>query len=427
MRVTLLSNGHGEDIVGATLAEKLLRLRPTLELRAFPTVGAGRAYERLNVPILGPRQALPSGGFTLHSSWALKSDLRAGFLPMTARQVRALRALSTDVLIVVGDVYALLLSNLVRTRARFYVQTLVSSHHQTELSGARGRALNRFFMERFSLPERLLIRRSVRHSYVRDAPTAALLGRYGIPVSALGNPMLDALEPARELSRPLKLEPPVVALLPGTREHAARALTLMLRALRCWPTATGLVAWAGERLPDLPGWRLEPLSPHLWQLRLLEPNRPDVSHLNVSRLDRTAVTDAGAATGPTSPQMTSPRVFLLTAHFAEVLHASQLVVGAAGTAHEQAAALGRPVVAFALPPLYTEAFVANQQRLLGAALHVCKAEGDALPAELAAALRGLWETPARYQQASQTGRERMGSPGGGLAIARDILKRVEFH
>ncbi|ADI13922.1 lipid-A-disaccharide synthase-related protein [Truepera radiovictrix] len=385
MRVTLLSNGHGEDTVGATLGEALRSLAPELALQAFPTVDAGEAYERLGVPILGPRRVMPSGGLTAHTLAALLADLRAGFLSMTAAQVRALRRLETDALVVIGDLYALLLSSAVRTRSRFYVQTLVSSYH------AGGRSLNRYFMERFSLPERALIRRLVRHTYVRDAPTAALLARYGLPASALGNPMLDPLTapPEADLALGVPLTPPVVALLPGTRRYAPAALERMLGALERWPEATGLVAWANGALPTLPGWRLEPVGPGWRVVRSATSAHP-------------------------------PRVYLLQHRFAEVLRASQLALGTSGTAHEQAAALGLPVVAFALPPDYTPAFLANQARLLGAALTLAAAN----PAALAEALQRLWGDPERYRRASEAGRARMGAPGGGEAIARDILRRL---
>ena len=381
MRITLLSNGHGEDVVGALLAEAFLACDDTLELQAFPTVGRGDAYERLGVPILGPRLALPSGGFMLHSLNAFRGDMRAGFAPMTAAQLRALRGLETDVLVVVGDVYALLLSSLVGTRQRFYMQTLVSAWQRrppNRLGGRRG--LNRYFMERFSAPERLLMRRLVRHSYVRDAPTAALLETFGLAVSALGNPMLDALRPAAAMTLPLPLEPPVVALLPGTRSHRFASLETMVRALASWPEATGLVAWADAALPAGRNWKL--VADGIWQ---------------------------GAE-----------NVYLLIDRFAEVLGAAQLALGTAGTAHEQAAASGLPVVAFAAPPLYTPAFLANQRRLLGAALSVCDAE----PRSVADVLRALWYDEDRYRRAAAAGRERMGASGGSAAIVCDVLARA---
>lgn len=376
MRITLLSNGHGEDVVGALLAEALLACDETLELQAFPTVGNGGAYERLRIPILGPRRTLPSGGLTLHSTAAFWSDLRAGFVPLTMAQLRALRQLETDLLVVVGDVYALLLGSLVKTRLRFYMQTLVSVRQRRPLDSPRH--LNRYFMERFSVSERLLMRRLARHSYVRDTPTAAFLKTFGLPVSSLGNPMLDALRPTG-LALPVPLTPPVVALLPGTRSYKASALETMVRALEGWPQATGLVAWADDAPPKRQCWRA--VAEGVWQ---------------------------GA-----------DNVYLLTHRFAEIVGAAQLALGTAGTANEQAAASGLPVVTFPVPPLYTPAFLANQRRLLGDALTV----SDADPARVAHTLSALWRDHERYRLAAATGRERMGGAGGSAAIARDILAR----
>lgn len=380
MRITLLSNGHGEDAVGALLAEALRVCDPTVALQAFPTVGAGRAYERLGLPILGPRRTLPSGGLMLHTAGAFWADLRAGFLPMTAAQLRALKGLETDILVVIGDLYALLLSSFVRTCRRFYVQTLVSVQMSGQMSRSREgkRSPNRYFMERFTLPERYLMRRLVRHSYVRDAPTATFLTGCGLPVSALGNPMLDALKVTSVLEVPFT--PPVVALLPGTRSYQAAALEMMVRALERWPEATGLIAWPGAALPVGRPW--QPVAAGVWRA--------------------------------------SDRLYLATGRFAEVLEAAQLVLGTAGTANEQAAALGRPVVAFPVPPLYTAAFLDNQRRLLGDALTLC----EAVPERIADALRALWAHPGRYERASEAGKARMGGQGGARAIARDILSRA---
>lgn len=374
MRVTFLSNGHGEDAVGALLATAFSALEPGVELQAFPSVGAGRAYERLGLPVLGPRRTLPSGGLMMHALDAFWGDLRAGFVPLTAAQLRALKRLETDVLVVVGDVYALLLSSLVRTRARFYVQTLVSAH------GGGGGRVNRYFMERFSVPERLLMRRLVQHAYVRDGVTASFLTGFGLSVSALGNPMLDALRPGAVLELPLT--PPVVALLPGTRSYKEAALTTMIAALEGWPEATGLVAWTGTSPPELPGRSWTVVARGVWR--------------------------------------TGDNVYLVTGRFAEVLGSAQLVLATAGTATEQAAALGRPIVAFPVPPLYTPAFLANQRRLLGEALTLCEAD----PAQLAQTLRALWDDRRWYKAASEAGKLRMGGAGGSASIAADILRRV---
>jgi len=377
---TILSNGYGEDAVGALLAAELLKATPSWQVQAFPIVDAGRAYEPLNIPILGPRRVMPSGGLLLHHPRLLVADLRAGFLAMTWRQLRDLRRLKTDLLLVVGDVYALLLASQVRTQRRYQVQPLISAYHAAE-----GRPPpHRLFMEEFTGLERFLMRRLVRQVYVRDEPTAVLLRAKGVPqVTSLGNPMLDALS---VIPRPLGLKPPVVALLPGSRGYAAEALALMLKAMTHWPEAQGVVAWALEldALPSPAGWQREVLAPGRIRLR------------------------CGSTAVP-----------VLRERFADILHACDLVIGTAGTAHEQAAALGKPVVAFPVAPYYSRGFLRNQTRLLGAALTVAPAE----PVALAAALRALWSDSERYERAARAGRERMGEAGGSARIVADILQR----
>ncbi len=382
--VTFLSNGHGEDAVGALLAERFAEMRPDLKLQAFPLVDEGNAYRRLGLDVLGPGRSMPSGGLLLHDLGLLEADLRAGFLGMTGEQVTRLVRLRTDLLVVVGDVYALLLSSLVRTRLRFQVQTLVSAFH----AQGEPRGLNRYFMEHIGYPERALMRHLVRRVYARDEATANFLLAHGVRrVSALGNPMLDALG-GEPLAFP-RATPFRVALLPGTRGYAGQALTQMLAALAFIPEATGYIAWAGLECPgEVAGWRLEPLSGENG-LR--------------ARYRRAAQS-----------------VYLFENRFADLLHTAHLVLGTAGTANEQAAALGKPVVAFPIPPFYSEAFLRNQKRLLGDALSVTAAQPEAI----AAALQGLYHDPALYRRAARAGPERLGRPGGSRAIAEDILKRA---
>ena len=381
--LTLLSNGHGEDAIGALLAAEILRQRPELSMQAFPTVGAGGAYQGV-VPVLGPRQVLPSGGLLVHDPRLLVQDLKAGFLGMTLRQLRELRRLRTDGLIVVGDIYALLLSSLVQTPNRFYLQTLVSSHHAS--AGSSLTRPHRYFMENISLPERALMRRLARRVYVRDAATARQLQARGLEhVKALGNPVLDAAQ-GRPITEHAGQQ--CVALLPGTRGYAAASLQTMLRTLTHLAETTGLVAWAGEALPAPPDWESDDV--------------PDIQGLR-------AVWRRG-----------QQRVYVYENRFADVLHTAQVVLGTSGTAHEQAAALGKPVVSFAVPPLYSSAFLANQNRLLGEALVVVEPE----PTQLAAALQTLLNDEVRLVRLAKLGPERLGRPGGTQAIVQDILAHV---
>ena len=63
MKLLVLSNGHGEDIIATRILKQLQSLAPELELVALPIVGEGYAYRKLNIPLAGRVQQLPSGGF----------------------------------------------------------------------------------------------------------------------------------------------------------------------------------------------------------------------------------------------------------------------------------------------------------------------------------------------------------------------------
>lgn len=382
LRVTFLSNGHGEDRIAASLALEFRKQQADLELFAFPSVDEGKAYEDLNIEILGPRKIMPSSGLLMHNWQLFKQDIKAGFLAMTLAQLRDLSHIKSDVLVVVGDAFALLLSALIKTRKRFYVQTLVSAHHA---KGQEKKQVNRFFMEHVSYPERLLIRHMVEHVYVRDKATAQLLEQSGLKqVSALGNPMLDGLE-----GQPMPLPAPIITLLPGSRAYADKALTIMLESLCHLDKLTVLVAWAGQDLPKDLG---------VWQPLALASEQGLVKMLRYKE----------------------NRVYIFKDRFADCLHSAQLVIGTSGTANEQAAALGKPVLAFPVPPLYSPAFLSNQKRLLADALTLVPAE----PRLIARALEKLLKDELSYQRASELGKVRMGKAGGSAAIVHDILERI---
>jgi uncharacterized protein (TIGR03492 family) len=387
LRLTVLSNGYGEDSIGAALLQVLAAHLPDAALFAYPTVDLGNAYLQRTptVTLLEPRRQMPSGGLLLHHPQLLWQDIKAGFLHLTLKQLITLRRHTTDVLIVIGDLYALLLSSLVRSRLRFYYQSLVSVYHQ---HAALHRPLNRLAMERLTVAERLLMRRLCHTVYLRDEATAHYLQQRGVPqAKALGNPMLDAVTGGSPL--PMLAPPPRIALLPGSRHYRAEALVMMLTALEHLPQATGYLAWTGGALPTAPGWTL------------------------------TLCHDASGLVA--SYRRKQQTVLVYENRFAEVLSSCQLVLGAAGTAHEQAAALGLPVVAFPLTPYYTPAFLHNQKRLLGDALTLSPAHPEAI----AAALERLMSDAGAYAQAVAVGKARMGPPGGTAAITADIVQVIK--
>lgn len=386
----VVSNGHGEDGIGAALVAELRRRLPALRVQVLPLVGTGAAYAQADV--VGPRRALPAGGLTLHHPSLLWRDLRAGLIDLTVSQLLFLRRQRPGAVLVVGDAYAQALAALVPA-PRAVLQPLVSVLQDRKPSAAR---LNRYFMESIRAPERLLLAAAER-VYTRDRATADALRDRGVRrATFLGNPVMDALAApplvAREDGRL------VVALLPGTREYGHVSVAIMLRAVaRLADGARGsapvlaLVAWALGAPPAVaPGWRVDGGAQPRWVRSGAEVRWVD-----------------GA--------------------FAAVLASADVVIGTSGTANEQAAGLGLPVVAFPVPPSYGRAFLENQERLLGGALRVVTPPGgsastgdDAHVTALAAAVRAAAVEGPHRAAARAVGPRRMGGPGGTAALADDL-------
>jgi uncharacterized protein (TIGR03492 family) len=117
-------------------------------------------------------------------------------------------------------------------------------------------------------------------------------------------------------------------------------------------------------------------------------------------------------------------VRLLPGALASILAASDLVVGMAGTAVEQAVGFGRPVVQLVgRGPQFSYAFAESQMRLLGPTVHTVgrrPAERGELQeaADLILRLLADADLPARCAEAAV---ERVGPPGGSRRIAETVL------
>jgi uncharacterized protein (TIGR03492 family) len=393
-KVLFISNGHGEDTLGARLAQEFLALCPDFELEAVPIVGAGNPYERLGIRVSGPRWSPPSGGFTFTSLARFLEDWRDGIRQKTHEQHWAVRRAKADVVIVVGDIYALGVTKLFAFKEAkpivFQVQPLVSRYYQDGMNTqTRFERLNRVTVDSFTTPELWLMKNMVRQVYTRDARTASWLQELGVAHSSfLGNMMMDCLTPELDLS-PVLSGKPVLALLPGTRDDQLESLPKMLEVAAFLPDFQTFAA-----LPVLHP-RLELSTGWVW----ITPSSVDNS---VSAL---AVAE----------HMSGTRVLILNAAFAALLHQANVVLGTSGTGNEQAVGLGKPVIAFPTKgPQYTKNFAQAQARLLGAGLHLLEHPS---PEALAQAIR-----QADSASAKAAGLERMGGSGGARRIAEHILE-----
>ncbi len=372
-RLLVVSNGYGEDL---EVAQVIRALPPgALEVSAYPLVGLGRAYPP-GVTLLDPRREFPSGGFGPRAGWAaLWADLRSGWLGFWAAQRRTLRAQRgrVDLVVAAGDVYCLLMA------AAAGGPTVYLALPKSEYIGPH------------SPLELWLIRRTASQVFTRDEVTAAALRRRGVPAQYVGFTLMDTLAPSGEAFG-LPPERPVLTLLPGSKPAAFPNLVLLLRAAAAAasrsPSAAVLVAWA-------PG-------------------------LSRERLRATVDAAGGRWIDPHRFQFGGTEVAVTADHFADALARATVVLGMAGAAHEQAAGLGKPVVAFpGTGPQFTARFLEEQQRLLGDALVM-----TAGPDEAAQAVASLLGDPAERERRGRIGRERQGGPGGAAAIARYLLERL---
>lgn len=373
-RLLVVSNGYGEDVEVA----QVIRALPSgvVEVLAYPLVGLGHAYPT-GVTLLDPRREFPSGGFGARvGPAALWGDVRRGWLPFWRAQRQTLRAQRgrATLTVAAGDVYCLWMAaaaggpvvHLALPRSEY-----IGPHSPLEL---------------------WIMRRAASRVFTRDEVTAVALRRRGIPAEYRGFTLMDTLAPTGETFG-IPAGRPVLTLLPGSKPAAFDNLLLLLRAAELVSPGDGerpavLVAWPPNLSRDRLRHSLDTAGAH-WD----DPDRFRCRGLDV--------------------RVTSDR-------FADALARATVVLGMAGAAHEQAAGLGKPVVAFpGTGPQFTARFLREQQRLLGDALVVARTAEEGA-AEVSALLRDERERERR----GRVGRERQGGPGGSAAIAQYLLERL---
>lgn len=369
--ILFLSNGAGEDAIASRIVSHLARLRPDLELAAFPLVGAGDAYPA-GLKRYGVVATSPSGGLSNESLRMLAGDVRSGLLTRLGIQLLQLRGLRKRVerLVAVGDVLTVILGGLCGHRNRLvFVGTAKSSYHHP-----------------YSRLEQWALRRWSKQAFVRDEKTAADLRRGGVTAEWVGNPMMDGLEPLG-----LDLGDPKIALFPGSRKATYTELPRLLSVYAQVAAKTGasaLVAVADS--VDIPL-----LASPGWALRSGGPGPGLVGWLEHDGL---------------------PPVGLVKGALGDVLARCQIGFGQAGTAHEQAAGMGLPVVSMHPPGKPLGWYRGRQAGLLGDALWVVS------PDEASGALERLLDDPIERVRRGAIGLERLGPSGGALRIAEWLAR-----
>jgi uncharacterized protein (TIGR03492 family) len=408
-RLLVLSNGHGEDLIALRLIEALQRGRSTpVGVAVLPLVGEGSAYaaaERQGLlKRVGPRQPLPSGGFSNQSLGGLLADLGAGLPLLSWRQWRLVRrwGRSGDAVLAVGDLLPLLLGWAAGGRFGFvgtpksdltWASPPPPGWRSTPLADACHRAKG----SEWDPWEWALMRsHRCRLVAVRDRLTARGLRRHGVAALAPGNPMMDGLGrsplPAWLAGRRR------LVLLPGSRmPEAERNLERLLTALPAQATeATTALLPTGSRPTP------EELAPRLANAGFRPLPPPNGS--------------GAAATW----QRGELQLLIGPGRFAAWASWAEVGLATAGTACEQLVGLGVPALSLPGPgPQFQVGFARRQSRLLGGAVQPCHD-----PAELRRRLSALLADESERQRLGAVGQRRMGPPGGSERLAALIQERL---
>ena len=415
MSLLILSNGHGEDEVASLIVQAMQRLPHPPVINALPIVGTGQAYHRPKIEIVGPVQAMPSGGFVYMDLRQLLGDLGGGLLSLTWRQLQVIRTqvLKGSRILAVGDIVPLLFAWWSGAPYAF-VGTAKSDYYLRDLDGPYPElAWSQRWQSSVYLPwERLLMQHPrCRAVFPRDHLTSERLRQWPIPVFDFGNPMMDQLDPQGHLPlQQLGVKSALtVLLLPGSRPpevYANWALILsaiadMLLTITPASLRKRDLLFLAAITPSLDLQAFHPtLKHHGWRWQSEESTVKEVIIQTFMQKQAT--------------------LLLAQRGFNDCLHAADIVIAMAGTATEQCVGLGKPVVT--LPgrgPQFTAKFARAQARFLGPSITMVDR-----PDQVPAAVQHLAMQSEQKQEWQLNGDRRMGKPGAAQQIAACLQQQL---
>ena len=381
-KAIFLSNGYGEDLIAASIARSLMEKTGKEKLAAFPLVGDFGAYDELGIHTVKCAGRLPSGGFWLQKPSYLVRDLMAGLIGNFMAQARMLSSLKDEYThaVCVGDVFLLIMAGMFLKKKAYFVATAKSDRIRPH-----------------GLIERLIMKRWAREVLTRDEETAAGLKAKGIKALFRGNALIDAF-PALDKGLVSGENGIIIGVLPGSRDEAYANISLIISMLK-------KAIDSGMR---------KDISLYFAVSGVLDP-------AFVSAAAERAGLAVFDAPGGHAARYGDTGFYFKKGIFAELIKKSRMIIGLAGTANEQCAGWGLPVIAFkGRGPQTTEKRFLEQKKLLGDSLVLVKTAG-----ELSSAVNGLLGDPGELERLRKYGLNRGGGPGAGAGIASYLQERME--
>jgi hypothetical protein len=365
-KILFITNGHGEDLVAAQIIDKLNHKK--LKIDVMPVVGDGRIFRKLNVKIIGPKNLLPSGGFGLRNYGYLFRDLFSGLIPNTISQIGTLRKNLYEYSLVVGIGDGVPIVYSILTGCNFIIVGVNKSEYYRKLG------FNYLWAEKW------LLKKYCKLILARDEKTAKALRSFGIKSLYVGNPMMDMGREIR-VSRKSRISrgsrgKRTIGFLPGTRKDAYKNIEDFYK-----------IAWNIRKLDK--------------KIRFILSFPETLNRSSLSKIKK-----------PDNIK------FIISNDFNKILKRSTIIVGLAGTANEQAAGLGIPVIAFpGRGAQFNSRFAHGQKELLGNSLLLLPRRSQLIAKEAV----GLMHNRKKMRRMGKAGIKRMGRPGASKKISNIIM------
>jgi uncharacterized protein (TIGR03492 family) len=361
-RLLVISNGIGEDSVGAEVIRRLPRGFAT---DAYPTLGDGRHYKGLR-PIVGPRAKLPSEGSRIDRGTLVK-DVAGGLLGTIGPALKFLRSVrgTYDRFLVIGDFVGVAACWLAGIRGIVYLDVYNTGYVRT-----------------YWPLERAVMRRTCRTVFCRSERLAASLRKAGIDARAAGNIMMDTIPEGEYDASRRRLRLKAVTLLPGSRDATVANFTLQIEALAALPE---------DLRPDVFVAVAEGIEP---------AELSKATGLFFHPASNREASDLGRLSGR------GMHVNLARGALGPLVRQSDLVLSQAGTATIQSLGLGRPVITFYRDTDRMKRFT-DENKLFGDARLLVPADVGTLSQTLGRLLGDRNE----LKRLGAIGTERIGGPG----------------
>ena len=386
--ICVIANGYAEEMMASKLMSEIRKeLQTQNKLENFQFVGgslvsSGRWYEEEQFATFFTGGMTPSGGFPTRSFAGFLADLGAGaFLtPFKFKNmIKDWSKYNLDIIIVVGDflLMALTIPALKNNKnvPMVFIPTAKSDYIQAH----------------FKI-EKKYIKKYARISFPRDQITAADFSAYGINAQYHGNLMQDLLD----LKTPIILsKEPVVALLPGSREESYGNLEMIISLL---PNIKTPIHWAFVQAGSLGKETVNEVFLHKgWKCTNLDADIP-VWGKN------------------------SQKVYCYPSTMFDTVALSCIFgISLAGTAGEQIAGLGKPIIGFkGTGPQSTNRRMEDNVKLLGKSFIYI----ESYPRGVITEIEKLISNSEERDRLGAIGIAHMGKAGGTSSIAQYIVNNL---